>query len=192
MKKLVNLSLYIILMIIAKSGFAQQEISQSSVTNILKLNFFLPGSSYEQKIGKFQTLHFSMYIDLLMEESSENNYDFTNFNLTPSLNAEFRNYYNVNKREGKGLRTALNSANYIAPLYIGRYPNSIYYPDLKWVNQVGAVWGMQRNSPKGFSLDLNLGLVYTFDAQYFSFLHDPIELILHIELGFWLGRKPQN
>ncbi|HEY5825401.1 MAG TPA: hypothetical protein VIT44_13595 [Cyclobacteriaceae bacterium] len=189
MKKLVNLSLYIILMITAKTGFAQQEVSQSSVSNVLKLNFLLPGISYEQKIAKYQTLDFNTYMDAIVLWPKESFNNQTQIFFTPSVSTELRNYYNINKREKKGLRTSMNSANYIAPLYIGRYSKTIYYPDLKWVNQVGAVWGMQRNSPKGFSLDLNLGLIYTFDAQYYSFLYSSIEPLIQVELGFWLGRK---
>ncbi len=89
----------------------------------------------------------------------------------------------------KGRRTAINSANYIAPLYIGRYSIRATFTNPLWVNQIGAVWGMQRNAPKGFSVDFNLGLVYTFNAQHYSNYYDSIEGLIQLRLGYWLGRK---
>jgi hypothetical protein len=188
MKNLIHLSICIILMIAANTVSAQQAESQNSVTNVLKLNFFLPGISYEQKIATHSTLYLSTYLDALVSYSSENSFDPGYFFLMPALNTEFRNYFSLHKRERKGLRSAMNSANYIAPLYIGRYSKTDYYSESEWINRVGAVWGMQRNAPKGFSLDLRLGLAYTFNANHYYF-YDPIEAVIQIDLGFWLGSR---
>ena len=176
------------LMVAAIPAFAQINEPQSHVSNVFKLNFLSPGISYEQKILAYSTLHFDAYMDALILTKSESSSNQAHLYFTPSFKTEFRNYYNLNKREGKGLRTLLNSANYIAPVYIGRYSPVTAWADREWVNQVGAVWGMQRNSPKGFSLDLSLGLVYTFENRYYNY-YQAVQPLVQLRLGYWIGRK---
>ena len=187
MKKLLNPCLYILLIVAAHAGLAQDENPHLGVTNVLKLNFFLPGISYEQKVGRYQTLNISGYLDGLIINNYENGRRQSHLVALPTFSMEFRNYYNLNKRDAKGKSTALNSGNYIAPLFLSRYSRSTL-PDPALVNQVGAVWGMQRNYPKGFSLDLNGGLAYTINGNHL-FNYDPIELIVQAKIGFWLGHK---
>ena len=188
MKKLFYPGIYILLIVTAKTGFAQDEKPHLSVSSVLKLNFILPGVSYEQKIGNYSTLNFAAYMDGMISDKIESVNRQSHLFLIPTFNVEFRNYYNMNKRDAKGKRTALNSANYIAPVYLSRYSHTSLYSDRILVHQVGAVWGMQRNYPKGFSLDLNGGMVYTFKANNYYY-YDPIELVLQAKLGFWLGHK---
>jgi len=186
MKILFTPAMYILLLLIAKNGFSQEEKPHLSVENVLKLNFILPGISYEHKIGNYTTLNVAAYMDGILMDRIESPQ--LHLFLTPSFNAEFRYYYNMQKRDMKGKRTALNSSNYIAPVYIGRYSPSSYFSDNRLVNQVGSVWGMQRNYPKGFSLDLNGGMAYTLKARN-NYYYDPIELLLQAKIGFWMGRK---
>src|SRR5688572_19001636 len=100
--------LYILLAIVSKTGFSQVEASQSSVSSVFKLNFFMPGVSYEQKITNYQTLHFSTYMDVQFLTQTSN--DNTQFNLlfSPVSSVEFRNYYNIKARARKGLSRYLN------------------------------------------------------------------------------------
>jgi hypothetical protein len=180
--------LYILLAIVSKTGFSQVEASQSSVSSVFKLNLIMPGASYEQKITNYQTLHFSTYMDVQFLTQTSN--DNTQFNLlfSPVSSVEFRNYYTIKARARKGLSTYLNSANYIAPLYLGRYTLSSQYTEHLWINQIGAVWGLQRTGQKGFSFDFNLGLAYTFNNPSFT-NSNPIEPIIQLALGFRLGHK---
>ncbi len=187
MKKLFNLSLYFLLMFSAKAGYTQLG-DPPSVTSVFKLNFLMPGVSYEQKMASYQAIYFSVYMDALILSANETSTDQAHVYFTPTFNAEFRNYYNINKRERKGLRTAMNSANYIAPLYIGKYSQLSDFEPRDWLSQMGVVWGIQRNAPKGFSLDLNMGMVYTFNAQN-SWYYAPISPIIQLTLGFWMGDK---
>ncbi|HZV70688.1 MAG TPA: hypothetical protein VFG10_14135 [Saprospiraceae bacterium] len=188
MKNLFTPGMYILLLLIAKNGFSQDEKPHLSVENVLKLNFLLPGISYEHKIGNYTTLNVAAYMDGIISDKIESPNRQSHLFLTPSFNAEFRYYYNLKTRDIKGKPTALNCANYIAPVYIGRYSHTSYFSDYQLVNQVGAVWGMQRNYPKGFSLDVNGGLAYTFKARN-NYYYDPIELLLQANIGFWMGRK---
>jgi len=191
MKNNLNLIVVAIMILCAKTGFAQINELQVKTSNVLKLNFFLPGISYEQKLTKYSTLNFDAYMDALILSKNENTNGNAHIYFTPSFKAEYRNYYNLNKREGKGLRTLLNSANYIAPVYIGRYSPVADYAEHEWVSQTGAVWGMQRNTPKGFSFDLNLGLVHTFNQDDYHYYSKFITPVVQVRLGYWLGAKPK-
>lgn len=171
-----------------ESGTTQGEKPHLSISNVLKLNFLLPGISYEKKIGNYQTLNVGVYMDGIFTDRIESIDRRSHLLLTPTFNVEFRNYYNLNKRIAKGKNTAFNSANYLAALYRGRLSRTSYYSERIFVNQLGAVWGMQRNYPKGFSLDLNGGLAYTFNAKDYYY-YDAIELVLQAKIGFWLGNR---
>jgi hypothetical protein len=188
MKSLLLHFLIYIFFCITSPMFAQQDQLSPVTTNVLKLNFFLPGISYEQKLAELTTLHLDAYIDGLIITSAYSADEQSHVYPTPSFKAEVRTYYNLLKRNFKGTRTAMNSANYFAPLYVGRYTLVSEYEERKWINQLGVVWGIQRNGPGRFSIDVNTGLVYTVNAKSYYF-YDPINIVLHLRLGFWLGRK---
>ena len=168
--------------------FAQQDQLSPTTTNVLKLNFFLPGISYEQKLAELTTLHLDAYMDGLIITAPYSEDEQSHVYATPSFKAELRSYYNLLKRDFKGARTAMNSANYFAPLYVGRYTLVSEYEERKWINQLGVVWGIQRNAPGRFSVDVNTGLIFTVTAKSYYF-YDPINIVFHLRLGFWLGRK---
>ena len=155
---------------------------------MFKLNFFLPGISYEQKIAQYQTIHITGYADVISSTQSTNGGNSTNIYLTPTVALEMRSYYNLNKRERNGKRTDMNSGNYLAPVYLGKYSYRNDFGTEVWFNQVGAVWGLQRTSPSGFSFDLNLGLGYSWSEPYSGYSNS-MDLILQLALGFVIGKK---
>ena len=189
MKSLIKPSLYILLVCLSGGVQAQSlETPEGSVTSIFKLNFFAPGVSYEQRIAQYQTLFTAGFLDFSFANTSDPGENTLRVFLTSSFNAGLRHYYNINKRNRKGLNTAMNSANYISPVYIGRRVLNDDNVDRRWYSQLGLVWGIQRNAPKGFSLDLNLGLGYIFDEQFDS-NNSPVSVIGQLSLGFWLGKR---
>lgn len=183
MKKIGSLSIFLYWVLCTNVIHAQNAEVERSVTSIFKLNFFLPGISYEQKIAQYQTIHLTSYIDIISNTQSTNAGTSTNFYLTPSIAFEIRNYYNLNKRERMGKRTEMNSGNYLAPVYIGKYSFRNDFGENVWFNQVGAVWGLQRTAPSGFSFDLNLGLGYLW-SEPFSGYSNTVDIILQLALGF--------
>ena len=186
MRVFIKFSMCIILMITASRGYSQSMESYPEVSNMFKLNFFLPGASYEHRLTPVQTLHSSAFLAFNFQNSSTNGEEQTDILLVPSFSVNFRTYYNIEKRTEKGFNTAMNSANFVAPIYIGRY--ALTDPGVRrWINQVGMVWGIQRNAPGGFSLDLNLGLSYIFNMMHSSY-YAPVELIAQISLGYRIGK----
>lgn len=167
---------------------AQSSESPGHVSNLWKINIFLPGMSYEQKISRLSTLNMDIYMDALLVWPDKWLEQTFQVFFTPTVKAEYRTYYNLDRRAGKGLRTVHNNANYFAPVYIGRYSIVSDYEPYQWVNQSGVVWGFQRNYPSGFSLDFNAGLVYVFNPGG-HYYYDPIMPVTQLRLGFILGNR---
>ena len=99
----------------------QSNNNTDGVTSHFKINLFLPGLSYEQKIGRLSTLNSDIYLDALLLSANETYSNSFKYYYTPSFKLEYRTYYNLLKRNEKGLRTAMNNGNYFAPVYIGRF-----------------------------------------------------------------------
>lgn len=114
---------------------------------------------------------------------------------------QYRYYYNSARRTVKGKRTEMNSLNYVSAI-----ADAVFYKetitsngekDLRILNIFGIAWGFQRNYPKRFSLDLNLGFGYYFTKQ--TTINDAGQFITEntgeitnlgqITLGFWLNKR---
>lgn len=179
-------SIFILLLTLPSlTTFAQHDHTTDAACSVFKLNFLMPGVSYEQRLSRQQTLYASGYINAHLFESDFNQYEFL---LAPTLNIEFRTYYGIDRRLDRGRRTAMNTGGYLAPVYIGAYSLVSNEATREWVNRVGFVWGMQFNYPSHFSLDFNVGFAYTFGAQS-SIYYSPVSIPVQLTLGFWLGRE---
>ncbi len=165
-----------------------QKAENDGVSNVFKVNFLYPGISYEQKILKFTTINFIGYMNILATTQSGLSNEIQKVYFCPAFNLEIRNYYNYKRRQRKGLRTEMNSMNYAGPIFNGNYIKVSDKAGSRLVNVVGAVWGMQRNYPKRFSLDFNLGLGYLFNAPVFK-NNNSLFPLAQLNLGFWLNKK---
>lgn len=186
---------------------AAQDSSFRQVTDVLRVSFLNPGVSYEKAIGQSQTLFGHAFINTLIsiQRSSYSGTE-TKFSFDPALLLQYRFYYNYKQREKAGKRTAYNSLNYVGPIVRTLWSKADIF-DNSWssaelerrlVTTIGGIWGFQRNYPKHFSLDLNLGLGYVFaNSSRFNFqtsqmdrrMRGTIGFIGDLTLGFWLNRK---
>ncbi len=166
------------------TSFSQKEEQNIDVTKVITANFFYPGISYEARLGKHQTFFVSAFMNIL----AVTRFSGTRFFVGPAIALQYRNYYNLAKRAKNGLRTEMNSANYIGPIVFGTYSKNSRHGEAGLSNIVGFVWGLQRNYVKRFSLDVNAGLGYLFSDINFS-NNNSITLINQVRLGFWLNKK---
>ena len=177
-----------LLTLLANATYAQKD-NNAVVENVTKANFFLPGLSHEHKLGKASTIYISAYMDIWLTFGSSNLFGETKtVHVGPALDLSFRNYYNYKRRSGRGRRTEMNSLNYIAPAFT---VTSVHGPGIsgsEFINLLGVVWGMQRNYPGRFSLDLNLGVGHLFNAKGYS-NNNLVDPMSQLTLGFWLGKK---
>lgn len=166
--------------ILCSSANSQAAETKTGVSNLLKLNFLSPGVSYEQKIFIYQTLHLSTFMDIGISTLVTDDGNETDVYYLPFFNAQFRTYYNIPKLIRKGFDTSSNSGSYVAPVYFAGYS----FSEEKTRHQVGAVWGVQRTAPKGFSIDVNVGVSYTFQQETYTPGNSAFNPILQIALGF--------
>ena len=173
------------LLVVSKT-YCQEE--NNITRNVTKVNFLLPGVSYEQKISRITTLYLSAYLNFLLSSRSSAYGTSTKVSAGPSFDFQVRNYYNYRRRSNNGLRTEFNSMNYIAPVYTGTYASPVSSSSRKLISQFGVVWGMQRNYASRFSLDLNIGVGYMTGVTGAS-NNNSVTLLAEFVLGFWLNRK---
>ena len=92
----------------------------------------------------------------------------------PNLQAQYRFFYNLNKRMEKGKKVSENSGNYITALADITGGNALLGDLVSRANYavfVGPAWGLQRVYNSGFKLNLNLGAGIGFNDlgdSYFS------------------------
>jgi hypothetical protein len=186
--------------------FVQNALCQNTavpdIQDVYKLTFLSPGVSYEKKIGRLQSIYGHVFMSVNAGLGYSSNLGFTSaFYLDPAFTIQYRYYYNAAKREAKGKRTEMNSLNYVSSLYemvisknkIQTLTVSEVYR--RPVHTLGLAWGMQRNYPKRFSLDLNLGLGYIFGkvtraketGELYTKNAGSLTTIGGITLGFWLN-----
>jgi hypothetical protein len=188
-------------------GFSVVVLSDKDLprtVNVSKLTFLSPGVSFELKTNRFQTLHTNFYAATsfgINFSSSQGTNTFLTFD--PAATLQYRFYYNGEKRSERGKRTALNSMNYIAPSFdyvFTRKSISQEYlvpVDRRPLIQGGVVWGMQRNFPKRFSLDLSAGPGFYFVESRTKRADDIVEIsttggftiMANVRLGIWLNKR---
>lgn len=181
------------------SSFAQDQ----STTNVTRITFLNPGVAYEKSIGNAQTLvaHASMNTSFSFNYSINFGSDWQLY-FDPALGVQYRYYYNYKARQNKEKRTAMNSMNYVGPLFETVFSKNRIDMDhpiensRRPIHTAGLVWGLQRNYEKHFSLDLKLGAGYTFTHVTAQGTDEKVKLnvgkyttIGQLTLGFWLNKR---
>lgn len=125
-----------------------------------KINFLFPGLAYEVGIQNSSTLFFEVGTIFGLGLDSENDID---VGLFPLLGAEYRYYYNFNRRLSKAKNISANSGNYVALATQYMHGNNLVSEfDLDWQDNffIGPVYGLQRTSKKGFNFEIAFGAGY--------------------------------
>ena len=187
MKKLICLFI-ITLNIFINNLSAQVEDAKFVSNQIFKVNFLLPGLSYEKGIGKSSTLYLSPYLNGIITDQNDYVDKQSRLLITPCFNVAYRNYYNIRHRAQIGKPTSLNNADYITPVYILRYTKTAPDSEYEFLHQFGLAYGIQRNWRSGWGIDLNGGMKYTFNGDHINY-YSPLEFFVQVSIGFWLGRK---
>jgi len=193
----------LVLMLFASHAFGQKQ-TNVEVERVIRAAFFNPGFSYEDRIGRLQTIHFDAYFSTsaYYSYSSSLGAD-ANVYFDPALMLQYRYYYNAPARESKGKRTEMNSLNYFGPQFDMTFTkaalkqNSFEEESRRPVYTFGFVWGIQRNYKKRLSLDLNLGLGYFFAKgtelgpadEKVSVNQSNFTTVGNVSLGFWLNKR---
>ena len=180
-----------------------QERDNQQTTDVTSVTFLSPGIRYEKAINKFTSLYGSFNWYPTFYYWSGFGGSETAFYLDPGFSLQYRFYYNFYGRSERGRRTDMNSANYIAPIvFVVFTKNSVSdydydEVDRRAVTTVGAVWGMQRNYRKRFSLDLHLGVGHYYakgttqdgGGNLIKVNRDDWTYLGGLSLGFWINKR---
>lgn len=194
---------FFFLLLTGLSGYSQD----ADVTKVVKLTVINPGASYENRIGKLQTLFVQPFIKSSIHAEPENIIVFpfrthTTYYFDPAVTAQFRQYYLTKKQRRSAKAHSLNSMNYLAlyeELFFSKRPIYQNVTSRRGYNKLAIVWGLQRNLPDHFSVNFHVGYAYTFPLKPFYDLsgQKPDEtlnesLLVQLNLGFWLNGKRKN
>jgi len=87
--------------------------------------------------------------------------------IAPFLDAQYKLYYNLKKRQSKQKNIDNNSGNFVSARLLARGPslaeNVFRSTDFDFA--VGPTWGIQRKYGKNFHLLFDIGPIYYFDTE---------------------------
>lgn len=189
------------------TSFAQpQKNKETVVVPVTKILFFSPGVSYELPIGKKQTLVAGAFLPPIFSfAGGADGSIISHFKINPATEIGYRYYYNGTVRQRKGKGIEMNSMNYLSSKFGLSYTKAAIQnnrpneDERRAVYSLGAVWGMQRNYNKRFSLDLQLGIGYGFGLATQNngvsvstrSTVGQLGVITNLTLGFWLNRRKE-
>ena len=166
------------LLSIAFASKAQQITAQDEATttkSVTNISILSPAITHEMAVGRNQTIFMSGELNGIAryEEIGNTNPRTVNsyYGLAPSVTADFRNYYNFNKRLGKGKNINNNSGNYLALRTEYRFAPVVNKDQFSTYNGgfvLGGVWGIQRVYNSGIYLGLSLGGGFLFGDKKFD------------------------
>jgi hypothetical protein len=174
----------------------QKKFSEGNVESLFKINFLSPGIAYEAPLSKKITLYSELYSTINLSirrgfSSVNGSNNEIKVYLLPIINEQLRFYYNGEKRNEKNKRVEKNSMNYLAAsaFFMGGNKNNFLTSEI----QFGFLWGLHRNQPKGFSLDLNIGPGIALPTSTNNYLYTNTQtrfvLFSDVKIGIWLGKR---
>jgi hypothetical protein len=193
----------LLLLLLSGRCFAQDG-QHPDITDVSKVTFVSPGFSYEKRVARLQSLlgHAYMSTSIYLGYSSSLG-NMSSIYFDPAIALQYRYYYNSGKRSEKGKRTEMNSLNYIAAVedltFSRNAISSSYYIEAsrRPMHRFGLVWGLQRNRPKRFSVDFNIGAGCLMarstslndSAEYVTTTEGVFTLLGQLTIGLWLNKK---
>ncbi|MFH6965028.1 hypothetical protein ACHRVK_21090 [Flavobacterium plurextorum] len=153
--------IYILFFVWSLNIYSQDNMAVEK--NQFKVNILLPGFVYEHGFNAKNTLYSELSLGFGYKSS---HYGGSSWSFYPTINEQFRHYYNLDKRAEKGKRTAHNSGNFIALNAVYNFKsissNNDFIEDASSFT-IAPVWGLQRTYSGNFNLGLNAGIGYNFD-----------------------------
>lgn len=162
-------------------NFSNAQESTTVEKNLFKINLLAPGFVYEAGLSEKNSLYSEIAMGLSYRSSS---FLGKGWYFYPSINEQFRHYYNLEKRSLKDKKIKGNSGNYVGAIAIYTFKSLTTNENLGYYDPnflVGAVWGMQRTYKHNFNINLNLGLGHHFEKEVKT---DALSPIVTFSLGW--------
>ncbi|WP_232726991.1 hypothetical protein [Flavobacterium sp. 1] len=151
--------------------------------NQFKINLILPGVVYEHGFSNKNTLYSEFSFGLGYSKSG---FSGSTWSYYPTVNEQFRHYYNLEKRTANGKRIFGNSGNFFGLNAIYNFEsinsNKSVSPTVASFT-IAPVWGFQRTYKHNFNLNLNGGVGYNIDKN-----NSEIVPVVNFTLGWLIGK----
>jgi hypothetical protein len=151
--------------------------------NQFKINLLFPGVAYERGFNDKNTLYSEVSFGIGYRY---NEFMGPNWSYYPTIDEQFRHYYNIEKRAGKGKRTSGNSGNFYglnAIYHLESINSNSNYSSSAPSITIAPVWGFQRTYKHNFNLSLNGGVGYGFN-KYKS----EVVPVINFTIGWVIGK----
>ncbi|WP_343910323.1 DUF3575 domain-containing protein [Aquimarina litoralis] len=175
-----------ILVLLCTTLMNAQNTDAETSKHLLKGNLLItPSLEYEKRVTNATTLSLQLGVELGTIENEI--LDETRVVFYPTLDIDYRYYYNFRRRQEKGKNTTHNSANYFGlansfsnanTIFSDRNPRDAYFVT------IAGVYGLQRTYWK------KLNLRFEFGAGYgFSDIQETILPVVNFSLGWVLWNQ---
>ncbi len=162
------------LLSIAFASHAQQFTAQdeaSTTKSVTNISILSPAITHEIAVSPRQTILLGAELGVISKFNISNGIENSFTTLTPQIKADFRHYYNFEKRLAKGKNINNNSGNYLAlrTMYIfDPIVNKENFLNYNNGLALGGVWGIQRVYKSGIYLGLSIGGGFIFGDEKFD------------------------
>lgn len=182
MKKL----LFIAVLLLLTKGFSQTDMNVEK--NMFKVNFLMPGFEYEHGVTKNTTLQLKLGTSFTYEST----FGVESAGVFVNLEAQYRYYYNFDRRIRKEKNINKNSGNYLSlmTLYQPGQPILGNIRDYNDAFVAGPVYGLQRTYNSGFNWGLETGVVFYSGRDHSGWFNDDNIVMpwLSISIGWVIGK----
>lgn len=154
-----------------------------------KINAINPGVDYELAIGEDQTLNFGLGLQFAASGGGGEFY----YAFVPAINAQYRYYYNIDRRLEKGKHIAGNSGNYLsasATMFTSDVIIGNVDSGSGTAGFLGPVYGIQRTYPKGFNYTMEFGFgLYFANDENFEAVETGFGPTVSFSIGWVIGGR---
>lgn len=165
--------------------FLSAQFGKNCELRQFKINIANPGIEYEMALGVNTTFDIKVGLQVTLDPSTPEIY--RDFGFYPAAAAQYRYYYNFEKRQRNRRQIYGNSANYVAPTV------AVFAPGSRTIeNEVvkgafgyaGLVTGLQRSYNSGFNFSIDAGVAY-----YIGSFNGGIYPVANLSIGWILSEK---
>lgn len=170
------------LIILSIVFFIFQGYTQENTSSVFRINIINPGVEYELPVFNQSVVLFNVGIGYC--ESYPNLTTYSNgwlYSISPFIDVQYRNYYNLEKRLNKQKNISYNSGNFwgVRLLTRGKEFNSNFTRTSNIDFAFSPIWGIQR-SYKKINFLFDIGISYYFDDKG----NDGISPTFEIGIGY--------
>ena len=175
----------LLITLLLSSMFVSAQFGKNCELRQFKINLVNPGIEYEMALGVNTTFDIKAGMQFVLDPAVSNSYEDIAF--LPAALAQYRYYYNFEKRQRNRKQIYGNSANYLAPAI------AVFVPGSRTIENVpvngafgyaGFVTGLQRSYDSGFNFSVDAGAAYylgNFDSQIYP--------IANLSVGWIISEK---